>query len=95
MIKTELGPGEAAQIAERIARWTVKWNLPAAATFLCEINRPIAPITGHALIGFGTMVDMVFPINARDLGLFLLEDANSLMLESKIKELASEQDKGQ
>ena len=93
MIKTELSKEEAEKLAEKIARFSLKWNLPGTATFLFEMNRPIAPIVGHLLIGFGTMIDMLFPMEAQDLGLFLLEDSNTLLLEKKIKELASEQER--
>ena len=75
-------------MVERIAIWSRKYDLPAATTFLFEINRPIAPITAHLLIGFGGILNTVFPFDTRDLGLFLLEDSNTLKLQERIKELA-------
>lgn len=77
----------------RIANWSKKYDLPAATTFLFEINRPIAPITAHILIGFGGILNTVMPLDMRDLGLFLLDDSNTLRLEERIKELAKVDDK--
>jgi len=74
---------------EKIANWSKKYDLPAATTFLFEINRPIAPITAHILIGFGGILNTVMPLDMRDLGLFLLDDSNTLRLEERIKELAN------
>ena len=73
---------------EKIAHWSKKYDLPAATTFLFEVNRPIAPITAHILIGFGGILNTVMPLDMRDLGLFLLDDSNTLRLEERIKELA-------
>lgn len=88
MIKTGLTAEETEAMVERIAGWSRKYDLPAATTFLFEINRPIAPITAHLLIGFGGILNTVFPFDTRDLGLFLLEDSNTLKLQERIKELA-------
>ena len=74
---------------EKIASWSKKYDLPAATTFLFEVNRPIAPITAHILIGFGGILNTVMPLDMRDLGLFLLDDSNTLRLEERIKELAN------
>ncbi len=79
-------------MVERIANWSKKYDLPAATTFLFEVNRPIAPITAHILIGFGGILNTVMPLDMRDLGLFLLEDANTLKLEERIKELTAKND---
>ena len=88
MIKTELTEKEREDLIERVALWSQKYDIPAATTFLFEINRPIAPITAHILIGFGGILNTVFPFDARDLGLFLLDDSNTLKLEERIKDLA-------
>ncbi|MBR4465981.1 hypothetical protein IKS38_05345 [bacterium] len=88
MIKTSLTTEETEEIVERIANWSKKYDLPAAMTFLFEVNRPIAPITAHILIGFGGILNTVMPLDMRDLGLFLLDDSNTLRLEERIKELA-------
>lgn len=88
MIKTSLTTEETEEIVERIANWSKKYDLPAATTFLFEVNRPIAPVTAHILIGFGGILNTVMPLDMRDLGLFLLDDSNTLRLEERIKELA-------
>lgn len=88
MIKTELTEKEKEDLIERVAMWSKKYDIPAATTFLFEINRPIAPITAHILIGFGGILNTVMPLDMRDLGLFLLDDSNTLRLEERIKELA-------
>ena len=88
MIKTELTEKEKEDLIERVAMWSKKYDIPAATTFLFEINRPIAPITAHILIGFGGILNTVMPLDMRDLGLFLLDDSNTLKLEERIKELA-------
>ena len=88
MIKTSLTVEETEEIVEKIAHWSNKYDLPAATTFLFEVNRPIAPITAHILIGFGGILNTVMPLDMRDLGLFLLDDSNTLRLEERIKELA-------
>ncbi|MBR5901931.1 hypothetical protein IKZ40_06235 [bacterium] len=88
MIKTELTEKEKEDLIERVAMWSQKYDIPAATTFLFEINRPIAPITAHILIGFGGILNTVMPLDMRDLGLFLLDDSNTLRLEERIKELA-------
>lgn len=92
MIKTSLTAEETEEIVEKIANWSKKYDLPAATTFLFEVNRPIAPITAHILIGFGGILNTVMPLDMRDLGLFLLEDANTLKLEERIKELTAKND---
>ncbi|MBP5627727.1 hypothetical protein J6X96_06155 [bacterium] len=92
MIKTSLTVEETEEIVEKIANWSKKYDLPAATTFLFEVNRPIAPITAHILIGFGGILNTVMPLDMRDLGLFLLEDANTLKLEERIKELTAKND---
>ena len=89
MIKTSLTVEETEEIVEKIAHWSKKYDLPAATTFLFEINRPIAPITAHIPIGFGGILNTVMPLDMRDLGLFLLDDSNTLRLEERIKELAN------
>ncbi len=87
MLPTTLTDKQREELIGLIAGWSVKYGIGSIVSFLLEVNRPVAPITGNVCIGFGPMVSILFPIPVHSLGLLLQEDDSVKELQKRIEEL--------
>jgi hypothetical protein len=87
MVKTELTSPEREELIEQVARWATGLGIGALVVFLLECNRPVAPLTGNALIALGPMLGALPPIPLDSVGLLLMEDGVVDQLRRRVTEL--------
>ena len=88
-MKTELTKTEQNDLIERIAQWSVKIGIGSMLSFILEVNRPMCPLTGNAIIAFAPFMNAVIPFPFHMFGILIQDDSAVKKLQKRIEELSS------